>query len=66
MSGDRRGHAGRRDQFAAGDPPELVFEVRYASDAEARLLAVEQAEAIREVIAWTARRRSEPGRDQAA
>jgi hypothetical protein len=63
---DRRDQDGSRGEFGAADPPELIFEVRRASDAEARLLAMEQAEAIREVIAWMARRRSATGHDQAA
>lgn len=63
---DRRNQDGGPGEFGVADPPELIFEVRRASDAEARLLAMEQAEAIREVIAWMARRRSGTGRDQAA
>jgi hypothetical protein len=63
---DRRDQADSPGAFGAAEPPELIFEVRYASDAEARLLAMEQAEAIREVIEWMARRRSETGHDQAA
>jgi hypothetical protein len=67
MTADRQGQDGTQDdRFGPGGQPELIFEVKHASDAEARLLAMEQAEAIREVIAWMARRRSEPGRDQAA
>jgi hypothetical protein len=65
-STDRQYPDGGRSKFGAADPPELIFEVRRASDAEARLLAMEQAEAIREVIAWMARRRSGTGRGQAA
>lgn len=65
-SADRRDQDSSSREFGAADPPKLIFEVRHASDAEARLLAMEQAEAIREVIAWMARRRSGTGRDQAA
>ena len=53
-----RNRDGGLGEFGAAEPPELIFEVRRASDAEARLLAMEQAEAIREMIAWMARRRS--------
>jgi hypothetical protein len=65
-SAERRDQAESPDAFGTAKPPEMIFEVRRASDAEARLLAMEQAEAIREVIAWMARRRSATGRDQAA
>jgi hypothetical protein len=54
IGADGRDQADSPGAFGAAAPPELIFEVRRASDAEARLLAMEQAEAIREVIEWMA------------
>ena len=63
---DRPGHDDSRERFAQGEPPELVFEVIIVRGAEGRRLAAEQARAIREVIEWLARRRSNNGQDRAA
>ena len=65
-SADQPSHADSPPAFEAAEPPELIFEVTRASDAEAPLLAMEQAEAIREVIIWIARKQSGTGHGQAA
>ena len=44
------------------DEPELVIEIRRAGGIDERRLQTEQAQVIREVLAWLARRRSETGR----
>jgi hypothetical protein len=44
------------------DDPELVVEIRRADGLDGRRLRAEQAQVIREVLAWLARRRSENGR----
>jgi hypothetical protein len=66
MTHDRRRQAGSQGAFVAGEPPEMIFEVVTAEDAEGERLAAEQARAIREVIEWLARRRSRSGQDRAA
>jgi hypothetical protein len=47
------------------DDPEFVIEVRRTAGTDGRRLQTEQAQVIREVLAWLARRRSETGRHAA-
>lgn len=53
--------------FAADEPPEMAFEIRLVTGAEAQRLRLAQAEVLREVIEWVAAQKpSEPGQDRAA
>lgn len=54
------------DRYIANDPPEMVFDIRFATGAEGAQLQLEQARVLREVIEWVAQRRSENGQDRAA
>jgi hypothetical protein len=65
VSGGDRDRGSRRAQFAEQEPPEMVFEIRRAEGTEGQALAREQAAAIREVLAWIARRRSGTGQGPA-
>jgi hypothetical protein len=62
------GEAWPRDEsglLIPADDPKLVVEIRRAAGIDGRRLRTEQAQVIREVLAWLARRRSETGRDAA-
>jgi hypothetical protein len=52
--------------FPPGSPPRLLFEFRRVDGEEAKQLQLEQTRAIREVVQWVARMRSEPGQNKAA
>ncbi|HEX5495426.1 MAG TPA: hypothetical protein VFX70_12720 [Mycobacteriales bacterium] len=53
-------------RIAAEEEPHVVIEIRPADPAQAEQVRAEQARAIREVLEWTAQKRSERGRDRAA
>lgn len=61
MSGGDRRRGSQPRQFADEKPPEMSFEIRRAEGADGEALAREQVAAIREVLAWIARRRSGTG-----
>jgi hypothetical protein len=67
MAGDAaRWDTGSR-AFAADEPPEMVFEIRLVTGAEAQRLRLAQAEVLREVIEWVAAQKLfERGQDRAA
>ena len=55
------------DTVVADDGVQVNFEIRPAEGADAKHLALEQARALREVMAWlTARRQFGTGQDRAA
>lgn len=62
MAGDR---APRRFPEAA-EEPDIVFNIRYATDTEARILRDEQASIVAEVLRWVAQNRSALGSNNAA
>lgn len=66
MAGDANQETDRASHSAPHGALRIEFKIRRAAGAEGDRLRQEQAQVIREVLEWLARKRSESGRNNAA